>query len=269
MKVVAFLPEYSAKQAGILRGFAAGIPGAEAHSLSRYVDCDIAVIFGLVKHSYPATWAKREVLARHSGRRLIVIESAFLRRGEYYQIGFGGAAGHADFRNQGAPADRWRALGVNSKPWRRRPDGPVVVCGQLRRDTQVQDSDHDAWCRRVVEHYRRRGARVLFRPHPREREPGSYGVPSHLIDTRPLRDVLAEAQCFVTYNSTAGVDAAIKGVPVVACDAGSMAWPVAAHGLGAPPRFPSRRAWLAGLGYAQWTLAEMRAGLPWRHLTRP
>lgn len=277
MKVHIYLPDYNPKLAVVLRAFAAGIdrvnPGwAEVRPLGDPAPCDVAVIFGLVKKSYEPTWAKAPILEHHSGRGLLVIESAFVRRGAYWSVGFGGINGGADFRSEGMPPDRWQALGIKSKRWHRREDGPVVVCGQLPRDTNVQDTDHAGWCRRAVAFYEKRGLPVVFRPHPRIEDPEIYGVDPALFDpNRKLRETLREARVLVTYNSNSGTDAAIAGVPVVACDPGSFAWPVAAHGLTAVERLrrPSRRAWLAGLGYSQWSLEEMREGAPWRHLTRP
>ena len=276
MKVHVYLPDYNPKLAAVLRAFAAGIdrvnPGwAEVRPLGDPAPCDVAVIFGLVKKSYEPTWAKQAILDRHKGRGLLVIESAFVRRGEYWSVGFGGINGRADFRSAAMPPDRWQALGIKSRRWHRREDGPVVVCGQLPRDTNVQDTDHAAWCREAVAYYRGLGVQVWFRPHPRIADPEIYGVDPALYDpNRKIGETLKQARCLVTYNSNSGTDAAIAGVPVIACDPGSFAWPVAAHDLDRVDhlRCPSRRAWLAGLGYSQWNLEEMRAGLAWRHLTR-
>jgi hypothetical protein len=77
----------------VLQALAEGIPGAEVRPLGRYEPCDIAVIFGAAKNAYAPTWPKREILAKHKGRRLLMVESAFVKRGEYYQVGWGGYAG--------------------------------------------------------------------------------------------------------------------------------------------------------------------------------
>lgn len=270
MKVIVYKPDYNPKLTTIMKAFAEGVPGAEIRDQRKYKPCDIAVIFGVVKRAYKKTWSKQRILDAHSGRSLIIIESAFVSRGQYWQVGFGGFAGTGDFRNDDMPVDRWLSFNVNSKPWKRRPDGPVVVMGQLPRDTTVQNTDHPKWCRETVRYYESLGQSVLFRPHPRIENAEVYGIPASLHDTRDLQEVLHEARCFVTYNSTTGVDGAVKGVPVIAMDRGSMAWPVANHKLSDIHNlsYPDRDAWLAGLGYSQWSLDEMRAGLPWKHLTR-
>lgn len=268
MKILIFEPDYNPKHRKILRALAEGIPGAEVRPLDRYEPCDIAVIFGAAKDAYPPTWPKREILARHQGRRLLMVESAFVRRGDYYQIGWGGFAGNADFNNGGAPDDRWRAMNIPTKPWQNRPDGAVIVCGQLPRDTQVQDVDHVKWCKNTVDTLSQMGERVLFRPHPRQQDASIYGIPEGLIDKRRMVHSLDDAKCVVTWNSTSSVDALIQGVPAITIHPSSIAYPVAQHKLRAVQslQYPSRRQWLAGLGYAQWTLDEMRRGLPWKHL---
>ena len=152
-----------------------------------------------------------------------------------------------------------------------RPDGPVVVCGQLLRDVQIQDVDHPKWCRETVAYFEALGVPVLFRPHPKMEMTGDYGVDSKYFDERPLDNILSVARCFVTWNSTSAVDAVIAGVPVMVGDKSSISWPVGFHGLCHPDDliFPERQPWLSGLGYSQWSMADLRAGLPWRHLTRP
>lgn len=271
MKVAVYIPDYNAVHQGVLRAFAEGIPGAEVRWLQKFKpDTDVAVVFGWYKYAYEPTMKKKPIIKHYlKAGKLIVVESAFLKRKEYYQIGWNGFAGNADFKNEGVPMDRWNKLGVPLKPWANRPGGLTVVCGQLPRDTQVQNSPHIGWCIDTFHWYKRRlGNRVVFRPHPRCNDPREYGIDPKYFDRRPLKEVLDEARLVVTWNSTTGVEAAVAGVPVVACNEGSMARPVAMGMLAEHPIFPDRSKWLAGLGYAQWTPEEMRRGLPWNHLTR-
>ena len=267
MSVVIFEPDYNAKHCKVLRALADGIPGAKVKTLGNYTKCDIAVIFGWHKYAYDKTRPKAEIISRHKGRSLIVVESGFLKRGEYYQVGWGGFANNADFCNQNVSSDRWDAMGVTVKDWQKR-DGPVVVCGQLERDTQVQDTDHHQWCRDTFKALIKMGEEVIFCPHPREDRPSVYGIDKQYRAKERLPELLKIAKCVVTYNSTSCVDAILAGVPAITMDKGSIAWPISQHALIDVKQlaYPDRSQWLAGLGYTQWTLDEMRAGLPWRHL---
>lgn len=267
MKVVVYENWYNPKHVEVARAFAEGVDGSVLRDVRRPMRCDVAVIFGLVKRSYPVTHAKASIIEQHKGRRLVVIESAFLIRDSHYSVGFGGINGLADFNAEGVPPDRWLGFGLKSKRWIDR-DGPVVVCGQLPWDTNVQDVDHPLWCRRAVEFYADRGDEVWFRPHPKIKERETlYRMPRGVtINRGPLKPMLARARAVVVYNSNTGVNAAVAGVPVVACARSAMSWPVASHGFEAELKRPSRTAWLAKLGYSQWSLNEMRRGDPWRHL---
>jgi hypothetical protein len=191
--------------------------------------------------------------------------------GGYYSIGWNGINGNADFRNAGMPAGRWRDLGIDLKPWRSPGENQyVVVCGQVPWDVSVQDSAHVDWCRQTVEWFIERDIRVWFRPHPYVVNRGiDYGIDAALISRRDLDVDLMNASAFITFNSNAGVDAIIAGVPAVAVDRGSMVYGLAAKRFSDVHReYPEREQWAYDLAYCQWTTEEMRAGLPWAHLTR-
>lgn len=268
MKVNVFVPSYNEKHSELLMAFAEGIPGAQVRPLESYEPCDVAVIFGGVKKAYPPTYAKRKVLSKHYGRRLIMVESAFVGRGLYHQVGWGGAAGHGDFRaDKNPPLDRWEQMGF-AEDWRTIKNGFIVVMGQLPRDVQVQDTDHRKWCRETVAYYDSIGLPVVFRPHPKVNDVMEYGVPAQFIDPRDLETTLRTARTVVTWNSTSAVDAVVAGVPTITMDRGSFAWDVTAHDLDVLDHTCDRERWLALLGYAQWTDAELASGEAWRWLTQ-
>lgn len=268
MKIIAYEPDYNPQHCRVLRSLARGIPGCEVRTLGDYVECDIAIIFGGHKYAFAKTAPKGEIIKRHQGRSLLCVEEAFVRRGDYYQVGWGGFAGHADFNNAGVPGDRWRAMGVRVNEWQHNEGGHIVVMGQLGRDTQVQDTDHYGWCRATIGALQARGERVLFRPHPKEPGNKIYGVPTSVVSSGTMAQALDGAKSVVTWNSTSAVDALLAGIPVVAMDSGSIAYPISGHTLddAISPIYPDREPWLASLGYAQWSLDEMADGLPWRHL---
>lgn len=268
MKTIVYVPPYNQKHSDLLARFAKGIPNAKIRNLGDYEPCDIAVIFGLVKRAYKPTLLKQEILDKHQGERLIVVESAFVNRGLYWAVGFGGIHGGADFKTAAVGPDRWQEMGVKTRKWQQRPNGPVVVCGQLPRDTNVQNTNHIGWCRKTTKFYKDLGVPVLFRPHPRSENIRSYNVAVDL-DTRPMNETLEEARCVVIWNSTSGVDALIKGVPVIACSPDAMAWPVASHSRNLDKlRYPSRTEFFNKLGYSQWTADEFENGAVWNHLMK-
>ena len=274
MKVRVFEPWYNKGHRTLLRAFAEGIPGAEVCDVRQYQECDDAVIFDMVKDAYEPTQTKAEIIRRHRGG-LLVVEMGYVNRGAggYYSIGWNGINGGADFRNADMPGDRWRGLGVDLKPSRiPGANTYVVVCGQVPWDVSVQNFAHIKWCRETVEWFLERNVRVCLRPHPKVVNRGvGHGVDAGLISRRDLEVDLMNALSFVTFNSNCGVDAVIDGVPTVAVDRGSMVYGLAHRTIEDYQQIIAdqrRQQWAHNLAYCQWTINEMRAGLPWRHLSR-
>lgn len=276
--VVVYKPGYDAEHDMVLEAFACGVANASGYSceirpVTSYRECDVAVIYGLAKHKVPKTMSKAPIIAKHMGhRRLIVIDSAPIKRGTYWQIGWGSGLGNRlDFLNDKSPPLRWHSFGIPLKPWQvRGPSAPIIVCGQIPWDANVQDTDHIQWIRDWVRFYRECGQHVLFRPHPKMHLAYGAGIAAaHHTDT--LANALAQARIMVTYNSTVGTDAVIAGVPTIAMDKGSFAWPVTGHdALEIKPEMLcfNRDQWAANLAYCVWNLEEIRNGTAWAHLAR-
>lgn len=263
-RVCVFEPDWDPVHQEVLRAFAKGCD-AKVCDLRHYEPCDVAVIFGLVKQSFAKSHLKAHIIRAHKGP-LLVLERGWLNREHYWSAGYDGINGAADFRNADVPGDRWRKLGIDLAPWRDGGDY-ALVCGQVPWDVTVQDQDHKRWCRETVRKLRKAGHEVRFRPHPYAVSKGvDYRVPTNLVSRNAsLAQDLAGAMFCATWNSTAGVEAAVAGVPVVVSGFHSMADPVASRGFRQLVR-PDRTQWAHGLAYGQWTLEEFRAGRAWRHL---
>lgn len=257
-----------------LMAFRDGVQGSGEtvflNPVDRYQPCDVAVVFGVRKKAVQLSRHRGDIIDLHKklNKPVIVIDSGYVKRDEYFMVGLNGLNGRADFKNQSCPSDRWESLGAELRPWRE-DGGHVLVCAQIPWDASVQDTDHIAWCNETVSRIRERTARkIVFRPHPKCAAKVDYRVNADLVSAGPIEADLENAHCVVTFSSNSGVDAALAGVPVFADDPGSMAWPVANKSfawIDAPVR-PSREKWAHNLAYAQWTIEEMKEGKPWRHL---
>lgn len=275
--VVVYTPGYDVEHDTVLAAFAKGAK-AEIRPVTDYRPCDVAVIYGLAKRKIAKTMTKAPIIAKHQGfRQLIVIDSAPILRGKgYWQVGWGRAASGAplgrrnDFRNDASPWDRWKSLDIELKAWQvRGPDAPIMICGQVPWDANVQDSEHLKWCLDLMMFYSECKLNLMFRPHPRMKAI-NYGVAKPVHDG-PLEDALAKARIMVTFNSTVGTDAVIAGVPTIAMDEGSFAYDVAGHdSLTMNPSMLcfDRNQWAANLAYCVWNLEELRNGTAWAHLSR-
>ena len=161
-----------------LIAFAEGIPEPDRFvaRVEVYQPCDVAVVFGVEKKAVPYSKHRGGIIQQQlrQGRRLIVLETGYVRREQYYAAGWGawypdkqtGLNGRAWFHNHMMPDDRWKALGVELKPWRTNGQH-IVLCGQIPWDASVQHSDHLAWVRATADEILRRWDRpLIFRPHP-------------------------------------------------------------------------------------------------------
>ena len=140
-----------------------------------------------------------------------------------------------------------------------------MILGQVEGDQAVANVNLRLWYREAAAAMRDRGFNVAFRPHPDTPQVTVAGVQT-LGGT--LAEVLDRAAAAVTWNSNSGVDAALAGVPVIACDRGSMAWPIATHGLAGVSSRPERSDWLAQLAWSQFSKMELASGMAWDFLRR-
>ena len=261
----------------VLRAFFEGAPEPKILcTFPEYEPTDIAVVFGVYKRNIPVSYARGEIMNNQLaiGNDTLVLETGYVNRGDgeenHYAAGLNGLNGHADFRNEGMPSDRWDMLEAELQPWKP-PGKNVILCGQVPWDASVQDVDMHEWLKRkakeiaeVCDHP------IIYRPHPCARN-HPQEVPGCVTTHDFFHNDLANAWCVVTYNSNAAVDAIIEGVPAIATGEGSMARGIALMDVGqilwaANVGQCDRQQWANDLAYTQWTPAEMRAGHTWRHL---
>lgn len=224
---------------------------------------------------------------RHLNKPVLVIDSGYIRRGEYFAVGLGGINAEADFRNLNSPSDRFRALGVDIHPWIEGGEY-VLLCGQRRIDITLP-CDPWQWAHVMRDVVRSAtDLPILYRPHPAE--PAAFARVEGTLPSRgALADDLAGAALLVTHTSNVVIDALLWGIPCVTTGK-SVADPIVSIGLKPEPEpplpawargkaalirhvlhaprhtLPQRQQFFHDLAYAQWTEDEMESGLPFRRL---
>lgn len=202
-------------------------------------------------------WRLGSVLRRR-GHNVLVAERGYVGdRFRWTSLGWNGLNGRAVFpamADGGARFRRHHAAAL--KPWKQAAEGPAVIMGQVPTDTAVAHIDFMAWVDATAAALLAAGLEVRYRPHPL-----ATTAPPRLPRAEgDLATVLADAGRVITFNSNSGVDAVLAGCPTIACDAGSMALPVAARGLDAPLATPDRSDWAGRLAWCQWSAAELEGG---------
>jgi hypothetical protein len=90
--------------------------------------------------------------------------------------------------------------------------------------------------------------------------------PKRIPNTYDDFDIFYNYHCVINYNSGPAVHAAINGVPII-CDSSSLASPVSSsldqiENL----QLPDREEWFLKLCHTEWTVEEIKQGLPLQRL---
>lgn len=205
--------------------------------------------------------SKEKIAGQRRRGGVCVLERGYIGdRFAWTSVSFGGELnGRAEFRgvsSDGSRFDRFHWNLMRDWQWR---EGYTLLIGQVPGDMSLNGGRLDGWIEATAANL---SGRVVYRPHPLatgRRADRVRGLERH---EGPLSEALAGAGLVVTWNSNAGVEAVLAGVPTVAMDEGSMAFPVTGHALGEVVR-PDRREWAARLAWCQWREEEMRSGECW------
>ncbi len=215
------------------------------------------------------------------------------RANAHFRCGINSPMRNGNFNNDNSPADRFEKIAkifnINVKPWR--TDGKhILICTQPKDNWSMDGLDPVDWAVDVITKIRKHIDReIKIRPHPNhmqivpqleQRLQNIWVRPK--MDGKEVRGSseqkdnykmsfqqdLDNAWAMVTHNSTAGVDAAVYGIPVFNTDAKALSWEVANHNFDTieNPATPDRTQWLNNLGYAMWSQKEIEQGLAWQHL---
>ena len=237
-------------------------------------DAMIALATGMARHGVHidvcANWAAAEradllvcwgdkVPEIHDKIPHLLLEAGYIngRSGDYVQdrlrfvsTGWNGLHGRADPGPSDCPPDRWQATGHRVRDWQMGVVGKcMLVCEQHPSDNCAPPAPEWAAALELAHEV---ANRVIYRPHPLMAD-----------KLRPLSAALKEAHTVLTWSSTAAVEAVLAGVPTIALDEGSIAWPVTSHDVRADEYLGDRHQWLYDLAYRQWTHDELKDGTAW------
>lgn len=219
--------------------------------------CDFAVVWGYKQHRVINAAPHVLVMERgHFGDRMAMTS-----------CGWDGL-GYRGHYPKAPNGERWLAAGYGAQPWSDRATYMhALIIGQVEYDAALRGLNIVRWAEDVERELMAYGWKsIRFRPHPL----ADRARPTPWLTLTPkgstLAEDLADADLCVTFNSTAGVEAVLAGVPTVTIDQGAMAWPVAAHSLMEGLKRPDRTEWAWDLAWTQWSRDEIASGETWAHL---
>jgi len=212
---------------------------------------------------------------RDSGRPVVVIDVGAIQRNLTWRITVAGQNWLAGTGHDGARRDR---MGLRLKPWRSQGDHILIAMQRPDSNQWRNMPDPAAWLLDVVNLIRTHSTRpIRVRAHPRFsiscQVPGvMIDVPQRIPETYDHYDFdrsLHNAWAVVNWNSTPGVLAVINGIPAfvghssLAAPAANLDW----NSIECP-LMPDREQWINDLAWTEWTLDEIRQGLPQQHVMR-
>jgi hypothetical protein len=208
------------------------------------------------------SWTKTVHACKLTGIPLLTVNRCFFgNRFDMVSIGWGGFNGDADFcLDPFMPDTRWKKHGFDIPHWLDRP-GYILICGEFR--------DMSPWYRQLSEELE--NEEIRFRPHPFTNIlPAAWQLaPGKRQDD--IETALAGAKACITFDSIAGCDAALAGVPSITYGRKSMAWDVSYHSLAqyysSSVDLPRQHPWACRLAYCQWSHNEIKNGEFWEHLS--
>lgn len=148
------------------------------------------------------------------------------------------------------PDDRWKALRIETKPWRK--GGRHIVIAAPTR-TYLKSHGCETWISDTIDALARVTDRQIV---IRDKE-----------TKRPLQADLDGAHCLVAHGSIAAVESVILGCPVVVdkCSAAALVGLTDISKV-EKPLYPDREPWLRSLAYSQYSEPELVDGTLWRLL---
>ena len=211
---------------------------------------------------------------RTQNRPVMIIDAGCIQRGHTWRIR---TDQHDVIAGSGHNDARRTQLGLAIDPWRHQRGSDVLIALQRTDSNQWQHMpDVDTWLGSMIKQIKQHTDRTIrIRPHPRHRI--SYAAadvvleqPQHVTGTYDSYDFYASldrAWCVINWNSSPGVIAALRGVPVFVGGT-SLAAPVANQDFSQieHPVMPDRTQWANDVAWTEWTVSEMQHGVPQRYL---
>ena len=245
------------------------------------LDSDVAVIWSVLFHGRMANNKKIWEHYRNQNKPVLIFEVGGIKRGTTWKVGLNGINRDGDYRPSGNNNDRARSLGLTLKPWRTRGEY-ILVCGQHDKSLQWQNMPSMSnWFLQIYDQIRKYTKRsIIFRPHPRcrlfEIERGLKHVyrqePCRIDGTYDDFDLeFNNVWATVSYSSNPGIHSTIAGIPAFVSSS-SLAYEAAndidfLHNI-ENPLMTDREQWLNDYAWTEYTLDEIKNGLPLQRLTQ-
>ena len=235
-------------------------------------DADVAVIWSNLWHG--RMYENRNIwnYFKSQNKPVIILEVGSVKRGTTWRIGLNGIKPKNLIYETRAVDNQ----GLFLKDWRAKGDY-ILICGQHDKSNFWENMPkQELWienCIHTIRNYT--DMTIVVRPHPRcpikplKLKNVEYLIPNKIPDTYDEFDLNFEnCHSVVSWSGSAGPHAVISGVPVF-CGPDSFAAPVGNLDLNniLSPTMPDRSEWFEQFLSSEYTLSDIKLGMPLKTLT--
>jgi hypothetical protein len=207
---------------------------------------------------------------QQQGKPVMIIEVGNLKRGETWRLSLNHINNLGRFGNEkNLDHSRPQQLGIKLQPVSDIRRGEILIACQHQESLQWQGMPAmKDWVADTIEKIKQHThRRIRVRYHPRSAFPFKQ---SGVAVERPVLipgsyddfDIFYNYHCVINHNSGPAIQAAISGVPVL-CDRSSLAADLSIKWSELDsPYVPDRTEWFVKLCHTEWTVDEIRQGIP-------
>jgi hypothetical protein len=204
---------------------------------------------------------------------VVIVEVGNLRRNETWRVSLNHVNRLGVFANTtDLDYERPGKLGLSLRDIKQDRKDEILITAQHKHSLQWKGMpDTVFWISDLAREIKRYTDRkIVVRPHPRSLfgpVPGTTIVyPKKIENTYDNFDIDYNYHCVINHNSGPAIQSAINGTPVI-CDQSSLAYPVSTTLENIEnPTIPDRKQWFVELCHTEWTVDEIKKGLPFLRL---
>lgn len=207
---------------------------------------------------------------RYSNKPIIIIEVGNLFRNKTWRIGLGHVNSLGFFgNNENLDPNRPKKLGISLKEPQLHRRSEILIAAQHHQSLQWEGQPPmSEWVVQTIDEIRKYSNRkIKLRPHPRSRINLVHAgieieTPQKIPGSYDDFDIDYNYHCVINHNSGPAVQAAINGIPVI-CDSSSLAGKISEKFEEIENiQLPDRTQWFLELCHTEWTVDEIRQGVP-------
>jgi hypothetical protein len=254
MRTVAYVSSAKGNARAMLEAFAKNAPGVELVPGTTFIAGAAAIFWGVDRETLPV-W--RKVIETKTP--YWYVDNGYFKSkwqgGDHFRVTRDAPQHSGEGESSG---ERWKALGIEIKPWRDDGLHILVACQSDFWHERHGDGSAGQFAHRVTSELQEHTLRPII----------TRGKPIQGHKEPPLSEHFKDCWAVVTHSSMVAAEAVLNGIPAFMLSDSALR-SVSLRGveqIEAPYRPSGRERWAGVLADNQWTLDEIKAGDAWRAL---